>query len=354
MKFIMDIIAYPLGLIIWALYSFIPNYGIAIILFTFITKILLFPLSIHQHKATLSRIRLQPKLADLKAKYGKNPQKYNEEMMNLYKKEGINPTAGCGSSLVQLPILFGMLGVVYSPLKYLLKIPDELINKGLEIASKLLNTDILSKAYNGKEYILINTVKENPNAFKSLGEDIIRKISELHFNFCGLDLSQTPSIPHYISDLNWLLLIPILSGITSFLFSLYSMKNQTVSLDEASKQAAQSMKFMLWIAPIMSVGISFKLPAGAGLYWIFSNIFSIIQTKILYKKYNPTEIIAKAQEEMEIKKEQERLARIEAKKNPKKDEDGIHEGMSEKERNKIKLANARKRDAEKYGDSDIK
>lgn len=356
MGFIMNFIAYPLGWIMWMLYSFIPNYGIVILVFTFITKILLFPTAIHQHKSLISRTRLQPKMIDLKNKYGSNPQKYQEEMMALYKKEGVNPASGCGSSLIQLPILFGMLGVVYSPLKYILRLSDDVINTASEITNKLIGSSLINSSHvRSEQYVIIKTLKENPSAFKKLGQDVINNILDLKFNFLSMDLSKIPSIPRHISEINWLILVPILSGLTALLVSLQSMKNNAnTSVDDVSKQAAQSMKVMMFIMPLTSVWISLKLPAAVGLYWIFANVFTVIQNYILYKKYNPSEIIAKAKEEMILKKEQERQERIEAKKRISGsgdiNKDDIHKGMSQKEINKIKLANARKRDAEKYGD----
>lgn len=356
MDSIMSLIAYPLGWIMWILYSFIPNYGLVILAFTLITKVLLFPMALKQHKSVISRTRLQPQMEEIKNKYGKNPQKYQQELMALYQKEGINPASGCGASFIQLPIVFGMLGVVYAPLKYILRLSNEVIDKALKITSDLLHSDIATKMNTrGEQYTIIATLKDNPQAFKSLGQDVIDKIQGLQFNFLGLDLSKSPVVPHSFSDLNWLILIPILSGITSLLVSVQSMKNTASSaVDDASAQAAQSMKFMMFAMPVVSTLFAFKFPAGVGLYWVFSNIFVAIQSYILYKKYNPAEIVAKAREEMALKKEREREERIEAKKRVAsgeiQDESDIYKGMSQKEINKVKLANARKRDAEKYGD----
>lgn len=357
MNAIIGIVAYPLGWIMWLLYSFIPNYGLVIIVFTLITKILLFPLSVSQHKSVISRTRLQPQMNELKVKYGKNHQKYQEEMMALYKKEGISPMSGCGSQLVQFPILFGIFGVVYAPLKYILHLPDDVIAKATKITNSLLKTDVVSKtASRTEQYNIITTLKNNSSAYSGLGQEVIDKISGLRFNFLGMDLSKMPYLPHNLRELDWLILIPILSGVTSLLFSIQSMKNtSSTAVDDASKQAVQSMKIMMFFMPLMSMYFSFKFPAGVGLYWIFSNLFLMLQNKILYAKYNPAEIIAKAKEEMLQKKEQERLERIAVRKSiaeggSKGDDNDIYTGMSQKEINKIKLANARKRDAEKYGD----
>ena len=356
MNTIISFIAYPLGWMMWFLYSFLSNYGLVIFAFTLITKILLIPMSVHQHKSVISKTKLQPQMMEIRSKYAKNPQKYNEELMALYQREGVSMTSGCGSSLIQLPIVFGMIGVVYAPLKYILRLSDDVIMKASEITSKLLGSGALTNAsMRGEQYTIIKTLRQNPQAFKELGQDVVDKVLNLKFNFLGMDLSLTPAIPHKISDLSWLMLIPILSGITSLLVSIQSMKNSaSTAVDDASKQAAQSMKTMMFMMPLISAWFSFKFPAGVGLYWIFSNVFLLIQNYILYKKYNPAEIVSKAREELEQKKEKERLERIEAKKRLKNgesfDQEDMYKGMSQKEINKQKLANARKRDAEKYGD----
>lgn len=355
-KMLMSWVAYPLGWIMWLLYSVIPNYGLVILGFTIIMKILLFPATLKQHKSSISTVRLRPKMEEIKNRYAQNPQKYQEEMMKLYQEEGVNPASGCLMPLLQFPILFGMMGVVYAPLKYILRLSDTVISNATLITKNLLHTDILAKGARGEQYVIINTIKNNPKAFQSLGQDVIDKVLSLKFNFLGMDLSKTPIVPHSFADLDWLLLIPILSGLTALWLSVQTMRNSSnIAVDEASMQAAQSSKFMFLIMPIFSIMISFSCPAGVGLYWIFSNLFAILQTSFLYKRYNPIEIAQKAQEEMIIQREQERLARIEARKqmnNNKNnlDKNGIYDGMSQKEINKVKLANARKRDAEKYGD----
>ncbi len=355
MNAIIGLVAYPLGLIMWFLYSFLSNYGLVIFAFTLITKVLLLPMSIHQHKSVISQTRLRPKMAEIKNKYGKNPQKYNEEIMALYQKEGVNPASGCGSSLVQFPIIFGMIGVVYAPLKYILRLSDDVIAKASQITNQLLGNTLVQSNMRGEQYTIIKTLRRNPQAFQELGKDVVDKILDLRFNFLGMDLSLTPSIPHRMSDLSWLMLIPVLSGLTSLLVSLQSMKNSSsTAIDDASKQAASSMKMMMFVMPLFSAWISFKFPAGIGLYWIFSNVFVILQNYILYKKYNPVEIVAKAKEELEKQKEKDRLERIEARKRLNNgeilDKEDVFKGLSQKEINKQKLANARKRDAEKYGD----
>lgn len=95
MDFITSIFGIPLGYVMWGCYSLVKNYGIALILFTLVTKLILFPFSLKQQKGMVKMARMQPKLMELQKKYGNNKQKLNEEMMKMYEREGYNPMSGC-------------------------------------------------------------------------------------------------------------------------------------------------------------------------------------------------------------------------------------------------------------------
>ena len=177
----------------------------------------------------------------------------------------------------------------------------------------------------------------------ALGTDFITTLQSFDLNFFGINLGETPSL-----SLSPLILIPILSGVTAFIPSWLSMKNNPAMLEGPG---AGSMKVMLLVSPLMSLYIAFQVPAGVGMYWIFSNVFMMIQTMVLNKFYNPKEMAEKAKQEAEQRREQERLERIEAKKKARAgDAEAKERAKKQKEINRQKLAEARKRDAEKYGD----
>ena len=119
MEFINSIFGYPLGWLMWLCYKIVSNYGIALIIFTLLTKLILFPLAIKQQKSSLRMARMQPKLEELQKKYGKNKEKYNEEMLKLYDEEKYNPMSGCLPMLIQFPILFGLIDVIYKPMTHI-------------------------------------------------------------------------------------------------------------------------------------------------------------------------------------------------------------------------------------------
>lgn len=150
--------------------------------------------------------------------------------------------------------------------------------------------------------------------------------------------------------LNWLLLIPILSGLTSLALSMFTMKQTAASAGD-SAQAAGMTRGMMLMMPLMSAYFGFMFPAGVGIYWIISNLLMAIQTFLLNKFMNPVKLAEQAKLEYEAKREQQRKEKIEAKKRARENgELDIDKALSQKEINRMKLAAARKRDAEKYGD----
>jgi YidC/Oxa1 family membrane protein insertase len=349
---IFQVLSYPFGWVMWALYAVVRNYGVALLIFTVLIKVALFPLSLKQQKSSAKMMTLQPQINDLQNRYKNDKQKLNEEMMNLYQKEKYNPMSGCLPALIPMPILFALIDVIYRPLYHILRLPQEVIDIGTGILEKA-SAITATSGVNAAELVLIRGVNENPSAFAAMGADVIEKIQGLNLSFFWMDLTQTPSMSMFgeiFSSFNPVILIPIISGVTSLLASLQLTRNQP-------QAAGGGMKGMMLMMPLFSTWIAFSVPAGVGLYWIYSNVLSMLQAKILNKIYNPKEIAAKAKQELEERQERERLERIEAKKQlreaAKKGNltgEELPKNLSAKELNRRKLAEARKRDAEKYGE----
>ena len=132
--------------------------------------------------------------------------------------------------------------------------------------------------------------------------------------------------------------------------SWVSMRQSAAAAGDNAAAAGMS-KGMMLMMPLMSAWISFVVPAGLGVYWVISNLLMALQTFLLNRYMNPAKLAAKAQAEYEAKKEADRQAKIEAKKRAReRGEKDIDAALSQKEINRIKLAEARKRDAEKYGE----
>lgn len=344
MQWLNVIFGYPLGWIMWLCYKVLPVYGIALILFTVITRAILVPFSIKQQKSMVKMQIFRPRMEEIQKKYANNKEKMNEELMKLYQEEGYNPMSGCLPMLIQFPILFGLIDVIYKPMTHILRMGNDLIQQAAAIAAPILNVEAASLAKDYSSQLkIIGAAQQNPDAFSAL-PGFMDSVSTLNLHFLGIDLTQTPTLA-----LNMLILIPILSGVTSLFVSFFTMK-QTSSAAGNNNQMAGMSKGMIFMMPVMSTWFAFILPAGVGIYWIISNILMAVQTWLLNKFMNPAELAEKAKAEYEAKKEADRQKRIEAKK--KRKEQGLpdDETISDKERNRQKLAAARKRDAEKYGE----
>jgi YidC/Oxa1 family membrane protein insertase len=350
------ILGTPLGWIMRFLYWFIPNYGLVLIVFTILIRLALFPLNVKQQKSSAKMALFQPKMQQLQKKYGKNKERYQEELMKLYQEEGFNPMASCLPMLLQMLFLFGIIDVVYKPLKHLLSIPKDAI----EAATKVLTDLGVKSSY--MELPIINAIQHgnvgdiavDASAFGQIfSPDQIQAIQNFDLNFLGINLGNNPT---------WafpLVLIPIISGITSLIVSFVSLRQQ--KKNGMGEQSGMGMlKGMMFIMPIFSTWIAFTLPSGVGLYWIASNVFSIFQTIILYRVYSPEKMKAKVEEEMKNRKkrpsryQQAMKAAMEQQKALKGN--GKETEPEEKGDEEINLtanqviALARKRMAEKYGD----
>lgn len=354
MDAIYRVLGWPLGWGMWLCYNITQNYGIALLIFTILIRLVLFPLSLKQQKSTVKMQIIKPLIDELQVKYKNNKEKLNEEMMKLYQKEGYNPASGCLPLLIQMPILFGLIEVIYRPLKHILRFPADIITKGEEIvlALGLLGKNGNLKGLNSAQIYIIQGVQSGQEAFNVMGAEAIARIKEFQLSFFGMNLGITPTVGMlgeiFKGQFNPVILIPILSGISALAVSLISMRNTPAS-DVAGANA--SMKSMMFMMPVFSTMIAFSVPAGVGLYWFYSNVVSIAQTLILNKFYNPKELAEKAKKEYEERREKERLERIEAKKIAKeRGEDAQEKALTQKEINRRKLAEARKRDAEKYGE----
>lgn len=335
----MYILGYPLGLIMRLLYNILHSYGWSLIIFTLLVKLVMVPLSIKQQKSSAKMAAIQPQMQEIQKMYAKNQQKMNEELQRLYQRENYNPAGGCLPMLITFLVLFGLIDVIYKPMTHVLGMSNEIVAQAQSIMEGL---GVAFSHYSPQTGI-ISSVQANPEAYSALGQEFINSVQSFDLNFLGINLGETPSFAF-----NIMVLIPILSGLTAFLSSWIAMKNSPTPMEGPG---AGTMKTMLLISPLMSLYIAFQVPAGVGIYWIISNILMLVQSIVLNKFYNPKEMAAKAKQEAEERREKERQERIEAKKKAREgDAEAKAKAKSQKEINRQKLAQARKQDAEKYGD----
>lgn len=273
------------GYILNFIYSIFQNYGIAIILFTIILKLVLLPLTIKQQKTMRKTSKIQEKLKIIQFKYKNDPQMLNQETMALYKRENMSPFSGCLSAIVQILLLLAMFYLVSSPLTYMKKVDTNVINtykEELQLQEKAFTT----------AYPEINIIKEKG----SIDETV-----NLNMNFLGLDLSNVPSQSLTDPTVYVIPLLYVISSVFSIKLSMNMTKKNKKEKEENAENkenteldAMESMnKNMMIMMPIMSVIISFIAPLGLALYWLVNNVLMIIErvviTKFLDKKEEANE-----------------------------------------------------------------
>lgn len=296
------------GYLLNFLYELIQNYGLAIILFSVIIKIILLPISINQQKTMKKTMKVQEELKKLQVKNQNNPEALQRETMELYKREKVNPFGGCLSAIVQTVLLISVFFLVKSPLTYMKKLEPELIEKytsELSVVQVEENEQNGEKAENaenseGGEGQEENTQEENKEENKNNKKptdaypeiSIIREKSKedenvyINMEFLGLDLSSIPS--KQFAD--WrTYIIPVLYVITTFIsikLTTAMQKKQKKSSGSEEKvgepdlmmQTNRNMQFMM---PILAVSVSLMAPLGLALYWLTNNIIMIIERLLL-------------------------------------------------------------------------
>ena len=269
------------GFLFRILYSFIDNYGLALLIFTLFFRLIIMPTNIKQQKSSATQVRMQPKLKRIREKYQdyapqERNQKIQEETNELYQREGYSAMAGsCLPLLFQLPILWGLYGVVREPLKYVLQIPTELVTALSNVAKTTLGLSTRQAAYVESALIanIDKLVYKIPATAAKYAEDI-QKIRDFDFTVFGIDLGAVPDIGTLkafgasSTQAKILLLIPLLSFATSMMTSVLSQMRQKKNNPNMENQQMMGC-------------------------WILSNLFAFFQTLILGHVYAPRKTIAR-------------------------------------------------------------
>lgn len=286
-SFFSNIFGYVLN---W-IYFLVQNYGLAIILFSILVKILMLPLSIKQHKTLKKNEKVQNEMKIIQVKHKGNPEKLNQELMELYKREKINPLSGCFSVIIQFILILSMFYLVRSPLTYMKKIDSAKIEQQITEVKEKNGEQNISKTY--PEMAVIEYLKDN---------DIKENDMYINMDFLGLDLSKVPQ--ENFRDIK-VFIIPVLyviSSVVSIKFTTAMTKkkedNKELRVDKENnenkemdqeKMAAQMNKNMSLMMPILSVSISLVAPLGLALYWLVNNITMIIERLVLNKIFSKEE-----------------------------------------------------------------
>ena len=285
----MSLISNLFGYLLNWLYELFSNYGIAIIVFSVIFRIVLIPITIKQQKTMKKSAKMQEKIKEIQKKYKNNPEKLNQETIELYKKEKMSPFSGCLSSILQIVIILAVFYLVRCPLTYMKKLDSDLI----------------------KQYVAEVEEENGKSAYSEISV-IQKKSSEdprvyINMDFFGLDLSMVPN--QNMTDYR-VYIIPILYVITSFISIRMTNKMQqnkkkkedikliddgnkadkedevlekTNDQEEALESMQEMTKSMNYMMPIMAISIAFIAPLGLALYWLVSNSLMIIERLIIDK-----------------------------------------------------------------------
>ena len=299
-------ICVPFAWLVRLFYNLTNSYGVALILFTLVIKLIMLPFQMKSKKSMMRMSRVSGQMQDLQKRYAKNQAKLQEEMQKFYEEEGVNPMSGCLWSFLPLPILMALYSIIRQPITHFMMLSKDVLQTVVQSVADagvdLTNIVMMDKAtgapalkdglYQMAAYGQINLVK----AVQEMGLSTPDGWFNVNYKFLGLDLTATPW--EYVKSFTFtwavigVILIPILAGLSQFVFSKLTMKTQP----QADAAGGASMKSMMYMMPLMSVYIAFIMPAALGVYWIAQSVFSLIQEAILNKTFS-----AKLSEEEEAR-----------------------------------------------------
>jgi len=366
------IILKPFAWLLLFFYQTFHSYGLALILFAFVTKMIMFPVTLKSKKSMIQTTMLSGKMQQLQKQYGKDRERYNLELQKLYEREKVNPMGGCMWSLIPMIVLIALYGIIREPMTYFMDltmqqiqlIADQMDWQTVAVAKGWVAQSAMDKLVqqvadgkiehifqNGsfnQIYLLSLITPENLPALQTLlGES---KLFVMDFSFLGLDLSIIPRWNFWTLGMDWnaigLFLLPLISTGISFLSMKISMATNKMNSQTQNDQMDKSNKVMMWTMPLMSLWIGFTLPAALCIYWIAQYLVNMIQEvvcgRLLKKDYEQARLAAEERERQEKedekrRKEEARLERARraeeekknrGKKKPKKKEEAPQDGVN--------------------------
>lgn len=340
-----DIIKVPFGYVLEWLYNWTSNYGVALILFSLVLKLILFPTSAKSKKSMMKMSRISPQMKLLELKYGDDKEAYQRAVQKLYKDEGVSMTGGCIWSLIPMIIIIPLYQVIRQPIQYLMHVSSE--NAAIIVEKMQEAAPALFESANDYYYQLIaaSHIDEYADKISSWIPNLEQHLEGLSFNFLGIDLSLVPNWKVWtFEEFNWaaigLVVLPIVAAGLQMLSMLASQKmnNQVATnaqgeRDEAAASMAnQTNKTMMIFMPIMSLVFCFTMPAAISIYWSAQAVFGMIQdfflTKHYRKVYDAEDAVKRerAAEEARIEAEKERQQALRREKHP----ESVYENVSKK------------------------
>jgi len=339
---------------VWVLelfYDIFNNYGIALIFFTLVVKLVLFPFSIKGKKGMIQTTALQGKMQKLQKQYGKDQARYNAELQKLYEKEHVNPMSGCLWSFMPILIIIPLYAIIREPIKYMMGVVGsaDQVNAMLQAIAQTVNWDVaavdmgwikqtvvdsaieaakeaetvyqtsFSNAGYNQLYLASLITPQNLEAVKAAVAAVgtpAKEIFSINFQFLGINLSQIPRLQFWTMGLPGfgLFLIPVISAAITLVNSIVMQKTNNINQAQ-NAQANQTNKMMLLLSPLMFLFFGFSMPGALSIYLLFSSVFGIAQEfiagKMLKKDYEQARL-EQERREQEEKEEEKRLRREKA------------------------------------------
>lgn len=298
-------ICVPFAFLTRLFYSWTGSYGVALILFTLVVKLVLLPFQLKSKKSMLRMNRMQGKLNDIKTRYANNQQKKQEAMAELYAKEGINPMSGCLWSMIPFPILIALYYIIRVPLRYFMSLSESVIAEITTLAGTLGFTAAEgSQAY--EQIYLAKFIHEHWADFAGKFDGLI----DLNYNFLHIDLAAQPSsLFSQFPGGGWpvwgALLLPIISAGIQFAMSFITMRTN-------GSAPNGSTKTMMYMMPLTALWMGYILPSALCIYWIANSAFSLIQEVTLNKYFN--KILDREETEKEKAAREKRYAKYQRQK----------------------------------------
>lgn len=311
-SFFANIFGYVLNFI----YNIVNNYGVAIIIFSILVKVLMIPISIKQQKTMKKSTKIQEKMKEIQFKYKNNPEQLNQATMELYKSENMSPFSGCFSAIVQIILLFAVFYLVRSPLTYMKKVDANVIDKyeriirendlstnsaypeieiirELDNIRNLKNNDEQIEGQSDEEQNSDEQVDEEIRDFSEINDEELNSLY-INMDFLGLNLAQVPTKSSdwkaYIIPILYVIVAVISLRITNSTTPKNKQKTEENKDEKALAKPedefdpmAQMNKNMNMMFPVMYLAVALIAPLGLALYWLMNSLLMIAEKLILNK-----------------------------------------------------------------------
>ena len=288
MSFINTYIGTPLGWLMWLCYKLLHNYGLAILLFTLLSKVILMPLSVVVQKNSIKMIRLQPEINRITALHYGDKDTITDETMALYKREKYSPFLGMVPMLIQIILVLGLINVIYNPMQHLLRLSPATCQLLVEAWQNHLGVETLGS---GAQLKVLEALQnpENLPVFQNLpllGVDlsyIVAQAQSMNMTFLGLNLATVPPV----LEVSLITLVPIFSCLSTFLLCWAQNRDNVLQ----KEQSFLSKWGVTLFTVAFSTYFTYLVPAGVGVYWIASNLFALGNLYFMNLLYPPKKFI---------------------------------------------------------------